>query len=182
MISPDHRLAFFLALILAPTTCLHAPPPSVFGRASPPSLRAASTDVPPPVSDRRTHYQVLKVDERAKPADIKKVYRKLSRKYHPDTFAQRGILPGNCDSEEEVREEWYRIKESYEILSDRKARLRYDRSRAVDDPARALGKVAVSTLSWGIAGIGVGLFKVAETAVEKMSGGTEENNSDEDAV
>jgi len=119
--------------------------------------------------DDRTPYEVLKIKEKATPEEIKARYRKLSRKYHPDTSMRGGILPGNCNNEEEVREEWYRIKDSYELLSDRKTRLRYDRKLALDDPAAAMGKAAINTLSWGIAGLGVGLFKAGEMAVKNLN-------------
>mmetsp|Transcript_6594 Transcript_6594/g.13786 ORF Transcript_6594/g.13786 Transcript_6594/m.13786 type:complete len:321 (+) Transcript_6594:71-1033(+) len=135
---------------------------------------AAAEDATPPNPpeiqvDDRTPYEVLKVGEKATPEEIKAQYRRFSRKYHPDTSMRRGILPGNCNSEEEIREEWYRIKDSYELLSDRKTRLRYDRKLALDDPAAAMGKAALNTLGWGIAGLGVGLFKAGEMAVKNLN-------------
>jgi len=138
-----------------------------------PDGESPTTEAPPNARemkvDDRSPYEVLKVKEKATPLEIKTRYRKLSRKYHPDTSMRGGILPGSCDSEEEVREEWFRIKDSYEILSDRKERLKYDRKTALEDSAAAMGKAAMSTLGWGIAGLGVGLFKAGEMAVKSLN-------------
>lgn len=38
----------------------------------------------------RSYYDVLEVDQRASAADIKKAYRKLSMKYHPDRNSEKG--------------------------------------------------------------------------------------------
>lgn len=62
---------------------------------------------------------------------------------------------------EEVREEWEKVKLSYEILIDRKTRLKYDRNSVVADPGAALteavggavGNVVGGLFSWGIEGV-----------------------------
>mmetsp|Transcript_35885 Transcript_35885/g.107157 ORF Transcript_35885/g.107157 Transcript_35885/m.107157 type:complete len:217 (-) Transcript_35885:2799-3449(-) len=107
-------------------------------------------------------YQVLKVPRTAERTQIRNAYRALSRKYHPDGFLQRknsGILPGSCNSLEDVREEWERIKLSYEILSSKQMRVRYDRNSAIADPGAAMGRAAGQAALWGIAGIGKGILK-----------------------
>ena len=62
-------------------------------------------------------YQILGVKRDAKPEEIKKAYRRLARKYHPD------VNPGDKASEERFK----RITEALEVLSDPKKRQVYDR-------------------------------------------------------
>lgn len=87
-------------------------------------------------------YQVLDVPREADRKEIRQAYMKLSRKYHPDGLRHRSILPGSCNNEEEVMEEWERISLSYSILSDPTTRKRYDRSEAIADPGAALQRAA----------------------------------------
>jgi len=63
------------------------------------------------------YYKLLGVPRDAKPDDIKKAYRKLARRHHPD------VNPGNSDSEDRFKE----ISEAFEVLSDSKKREIYDR-------------------------------------------------------
>lgn len=65
----------------------------------------------------KDYYKVLGVERNAAADDIKKSYRKLARKYHPD------INPGNADAETKFKE----INEAYEVLSDTDKRAKYDR-------------------------------------------------------
>src|SRR5215218_8549666 len=62
-------------------------------------------------------YQVLGIKKDAKPEEIKKAYRRLARKYHPD------VNPGDKSAEERFK----KITEAHEILSDEKKRKVYDR-------------------------------------------------------
>lgn len=64
----------------------------------------------------RDYYQTLGVSKDAKSEDIKKAYRKLARKYHPD------MNPGDKSAEEKFKE----INEAYEVLSDSEKRKKYD--------------------------------------------------------
>ena len=57
----------------------------------------------------------------AKPAEIKKAYRKLARKYHPDANQ------GDAKAEERFKE----ISEAYDVLSDDKRRKEYDEARSL---------------------------------------------------
>src|SRR5437870_901801 len=64
----------------------------------------------------RDYYEILGVPRSAKEEEIKKTYRKLARKYHPD------LNPNNKQSEEKFKE----IQEAYEVLSDAEKRKQYD--------------------------------------------------------
>ena len=61
------------------------------------------------------HYQTLGVNKNASQADVKKAYKKLAKKYHPDLNKESG-------SEEKFKE----INEAYQVLSDEKKRAQYD--------------------------------------------------------
>ena len=66
--------------------------------------------------NKRDFYEVLGVEKGASAEDIKKAYRKLAGKYHPDRN------PGDKTAEEKFKE----IGEAYEVLSDDDKRARYD--------------------------------------------------------
>ena len=57
---------------------------------------------------KRDYYEVLGIDKTADPATIKKAYRKLAKKYHPDSNV------GNEAAAEKFKE----VNEAYDILSD----------------------------------------------------------------
>ena len=66
---------------------------------------------------KRDYYEVLAVERGASAEDIKRAYRQLARKYHPD------VNPGSKEAEEKFKE----IAEAYEVLSDDQKRQMYDR-------------------------------------------------------
>ncbi|SJM54873.1 DnaJ C-terminal domain-containing protein [Gulosibacter sp. 10] len=71
-------------------------------------------------------YQTLGVDKDVSEGDLKKTYRKLARKYHPDSN------PGDTAAEEKFKE----VSEAYDVLSDPETRKEYDQIRAMGSGAR----------------------------------------------
>jgi molecular chaperone DnaJ len=72
---------------------------------------------------KKDYYDILGVPRSASPDDIKKAYRKLARKYHPDTN------PGNENAEKKFKE----INEAHDVLSDPQKRAQYDQFGFVGD-------------------------------------------------
>lgn len=68
------------------------------------------------MSNKRDYYEILGVAKGASPDEIKKAYRRLARKYHPDVSEE-------ADSETKFKE----VNEAYEVLSDDQKRGMYDR-------------------------------------------------------
>jgi molecular chaperone DnaJ len=71
-------------------------------------------------------YKTLGVSKDASDAEIKKAYRKLARKYHPDAN------PGDAKAEEKFKE----IGQAHQVLSDKESRAQYDQVRAMGGGAR----------------------------------------------
>ena len=65
---------------------------------------------------KRDYYEVLGADRGASDGDLKKAYRRLAMKYHPDRN------PDDADAEEKFKE----ASEAYEVLSDAQKRQAYD--------------------------------------------------------
>lgn len=69
------------------------------------------------MSAKRDYYEILGVQRNATPEELKKAYRQMAIKYHPDKN------PGNKEAEEKFKE----AAEAYEVLSDSQKRANYDR-------------------------------------------------------
>ena len=82
------------------------------------------------MAEKRDYYEVLGVSKGAGEADIKKAYRSLAKKYHPD------MNPGDAEAEAKFKE----VNEAYAVLSDAEKRSQYDQfGHAAFDPSAGGG-------------------------------------------
>src|ERR687894_1788511 len=108
---------------------------------------------------KQDYYEILGIKRDAKPDEIKKAYRRLARKYHPD------VNPGDKTAEERFK----LMSEAHDVLSDPKKRSVYDRfgqysDNLADAAARGAGPAGSRTspgfdftgFDWGSATSGSG--------------------------
>jgi molecular chaperone DnaJ len=91
------------------------------------------------MADSKDYYDILGVNKNASDDEIKKAYRRLARKYHPDL---------NKDNPKAAEEKFKEVNEAYHVLSDADKRAQYDQ----------LGHDAFTQASRGGAGAGAGGF------------------------
>ena len=93
---------------------------------------------------KRDYYEVLGIDKKADDKAIKRAYRKLAKKYHPDTN------PGDKQAEQKFKE----VTEAYNVLGDEKKRKLYDQYGFAAFEEGAAGG------AYGGAGAGSGLLLI----------------------
>ena len=112
-------------------------------------------------------YKVLGVSPDASDEDIKRAYRKLAKKYHPD------LNPGDTEAEQKFKE----VNEAYEVLSDKDKRARYDQfGHAGVDPNFGAGGgggsaaasadleiLAISEIFWAVCSVAVSAAEDSKT-------------------
>ena len=65
------------------------------------------------MAEKKDYYAILGVSKTATDDELKKAYRKMAKKYHPDA---------NPDNKEEAEKKFKEVNEAYEVLSDAKKR------------------------------------------------------------
>ena len=99
------------------------------------------------MAEKRDYYEVLGISKGASEDEIKKAYRQMAKKYHPD------LNPGNKEAEAKFKE----CNEAYEVLSDPDKKARYDRfGHAGVDPNYGAGAGGAGFDGFGGMGFDVG--------------------------
>jgi molecular chaperone DnaJ len=100
-------------------------------------------------------YAELELNKQASEADIKKAYRRLARKYHPDVNKDAG-----------AEDKFKKIQKAYAILSDPQKKAQYDQFGIADDSAQGAG-------FGGFSGFGGGFESTFEDIFETFFGGAQ---------
>jgi len=114
-----------------------------------------------PVGTQKDYYATLGVERSSKPEQLRKAYRRLARKHHPD------LNPGNKSAEEKFKQ----IQEAYEVLSDEKKRKIYDQYGFYSDNLPPGGYGATASPGAGSPGFDFSGFDFSDTAAGEEKGG-----------
>lgn len=79
------------------------------------------------------YYQILGIPRDAGPEEIRRVYKELVKKYHPDNF------PLNTPERADAEEKFSRMVQAYKVLSNENQRKNYDELMAMSDPEKNPG-------------------------------------------
>jgi DnaJ-class molecular chaperone len=115
----------------------------------------------------RDYYEILGVGKDATEAELKKAYRKLARKFHPD------VNKGDAQTEDKFKE----IQQAYDVLSDKEKRTLYDQvgHEVFVNPAAGAGRGWSGGVDPGQGGFGGfdndGGFTYTYTSGDEMGGG-----------
>ncbi len=82
------------------------------------------------MAEKKDYYELLGVSKSATDDDLKKAYRKMAKKYHPDA---------NPDNKEEAEAKFKEVNEAYEVLSNPQKRKMYDQFGTVDPSGAGFG-------------------------------------------
>lgn len=75
------------------------------------------------------YYEILGVSQNASEEDIKKAFRKFVKQYHPDSIYAK-------ENPSEAEKKFLKIKDAYEILSDKERRIKYENDRSIINSRR----------------------------------------------
>ena len=104
------------------------------------------------------YYEILGVEPNADSEAIKKAYRELSRKYHPD------LNPDNKETEEKFK----KLVEAHEVLGDEQKRAEYDAQRAKEGKTNKFKPSEIQKKACGIAGLDAEKFENADALTDAL--------------
>lgn len=107
----------WIFVIIVVITGWGKPPKDEFVKPDEPPRSYKNTPSPQKMPSKRKYYEVLDIDSNATEGEIKRAFRKLAFKYHPDHNPKPG-------AEQKFKE----IYKAYQVLSDQEKRAAYDRS------------------------------------------------------
>jgi molecular chaperone DnaJ len=114
-----------------------------------------------PVETKKDYYATLNVERGAKPEQIRKAYKRLARKHHPD------VNPGNKAAEEKFKE----LQEAYDVLGDERKRKIYDQFGFYSDNIPPNAYAQASAARPGGPGFDFSGFDFSDSGAEEEQGG-----------